>query len=235
MALKSFPGKHIIISLTVVSSLALIGYLYRVPLAEIAAKSFNFFSDREKISAIIEPFGASAPVVFMMVQLFQVLFAPIPGEASGFIGGYLFGTTLGFLYSSIALTAGSWLNFAIGRFLGKRYIRKLIPAVHLRRFDTILKRQGIIVIFLLFIFPGFPKDYLCLFLGLSAIPAKVFILLASIGRMPGTFMLSLQGASISEQNYPLFALVIGISLVIVFFAYRHREFLYQWVERLNNK
>lgn len=235
MALKSFPGKHIIISLTVVGSLALLGYLYRVPLAEIAAKSFNLFSDRERISTIIESFGASAPVVFMMVQLFQVLFAPIPGEASGFIGGYLFGTARGFLYSSIALTAGSWLNFVIGRFLGKRYIRKLIPAVHLTRFDTILKRQGIIVIFLLFIFPGFPKDYLCLFLGLSAIPAKVFILLAAIGRMPGTFMLSLQGASISEQNYPLFAFVIGISLVIVFFAYRHREFLYQWVEKFNNK
>lgn len=235
MALKSFSGKHIIISLTVVSSIALLGYLYRVELAEIVAKFFNFFSDRERISTTIESFGASAPVVFMMVQLFQVLFAPIPGEASGFIGGYLFGTTLGFLYSSIALTAGSWLNFVIGRFLGKRYIRKLIPAVHLTRFDTILKRQGIIVIFLLFIFPGFPKDYLCLFLGLSAIPAKVFILLATIGRMPGTFMLSLQGASISEQNYPLFALVIGISLVIVFFAYQHRDALYQWVERLNNK
>ena len=235
MALKSFLGKHIIIFLIVVGSFALLGYFYRVPLTEIAVKSFNFFSDRERISTIIESFGASAPVVFMMVQLFQVLFAPIPGEASGFIGGYLFGTARGFLFSSIALTAGSWLNFIIGRFLGKRYIRKLIPAVHLTRFDTILKRQGIIIIFLLFIFPGFPKDYLCLFLGLSAIPAKVFILLAAIGRMPGTFMLSLQGASISEQNYPLFALVIGISLVIVFFAYRHREFLYQWVERFNNK
>ncbi len=235
MALKSFLGKHIIIFLIVVGSFALLGYFYRVPLTEIAVKSFNFFSDRERISTIIESFGVGAPVVFMLAQLFQVLFAPIPGEASGFIGGYLFGTARGFLFSSIALTAGSWLNFIIGRFLGKRYIRKLIPAVHLTRFDTILKRQGIIIIFLLFIFPGFPKDYLCLFLGLSAIPAKVFILLAAIGRMPGTFMLSLQGASISEQNYPLFALVIGISLVIVFFAYRHREFLYQWVERFNNK
>jgi len=235
MALKSYANKHIIISLTLAGTLVLMGYLYRVPIAETAVKSFNLFSDRERISTIIESFGTGAPLMFMLVQLFQVLLAPIPGEASGFIGGYLFGTARGFLYSSIALTAGSWLNFVIGRFLGKRYIRKLIPAVHLTRFNTIIKRQGIIVIFLLFIFPGFPKDYLCLFLGLSAIPAKVFILLAATGRMPGTFMLSLQGASISEQNYPLFALIIGTSLIIVFFAYRYREFLYQWVERFNNK
>ena len=67
-------------------------------------------------------------MVFMGIQILQVIFAPVPGEATGFIGGYLFGVLEGFLYSSLALAIGSWINFSIGRFLGVRYVRKMIPA-----------------------------------------------------------------------------------------------------------
>ncbi len=235
MAIKSFSAKHIVLIFIILFSLALPGYFYRMQLWESVTQCYNFFIDREKVTTFITSFGMAAPVIFMIVQTLQVLFAPIPGEATGFIGGYLFGTTKGLLYSSLALTMGSLINFAIGRFLGKHYIRKLIPSVYLNRFDTIFKRQGIFVSFILFVFPGFPKDYFCFFLGLSSIPAKVFIIIACIGRMPGTFMLSLQGASIYEQNYNLFAIVLGLSIVVTLFAYRYRETLYQWVERFNNK
>ncbi|MBU4344361.1 MAG: VTT domain-containing protein [Desulfobacteraceae bacterium] len=235
MALKSFSGKHIALILIISLSLALPGYFYRMQLWESVMQCYNFFIDREKVKTFITSFGMAAPVVFMIIQTLQVLFAPIPGEATGFIGGYLFGAAKGFFYSSLALTVGSLINFAIGRFLGKHYIRKLIPSVYLNKFDTIFKHQGIFVSFILFVFPGFPKDYFCFFLGLSSIPAKVFIIIACIGRMPGTFMLSLQGASIYEQNYRLFALVLGLSVAITLFAYMHRKTLYQWVEKFNNK
>ncbi|MDO9565402.1 MAG: VTT domain-containing protein [Candidatus Desulfaltia sp.] len=235
MNLKSFSGKHIALILIILLAFALPGYFYRMQLWESVMQCYNFFIDREKVKTFITSFGMAAPVVFMIIQTLQVLFAPVPGEATGFIGGYLFGATKGFLYSSLALAVGSLINFAIGRFLGKHYIRKLIPSVYLNKFDTIFKHQGIFVSFILFVFPGFPKDYFCFFLGLSSIPAKVFIIIACIGRMPGTFILSLQGASIYEQNYKLFALVLGLSIVITLFAYRHRETLYQWVEKFNNK
>ncbi len=235
MVLKFFSAKHIALILIILFSLALPGYFYRTQLWESAAQCYNLFIDKEKISTFITSFGMAAPVIFMIIQTLQVLFAPVPGEATGFIGGYLFGATKGFLYSSLALTIGSLINFVIGRFLGKHYIRKLIPSIYLNRFDTICKRQGIFVCFLLFVFPGFPKDYFCFFLGLSAIPAKVFIIIACIGRMPATFMLSLHGASIYEQNYKLFAIILGLSIVIALFAYTRRETLYRWVERFNNK
>lgn len=235
MTLKSFSGKHIALILIILFSLALPGYFYRMQLWEGITQCYNFFIDIEKIKAFITSFGMAAPVIFMIIQTLQVLFAPVPGEATGFIGGYLFGATKGFLYSSLALTIGSLINFAIGRLLGKHYIRKLIPSIYLNRFNTILKRQGIFVSFILFVFPGFPKDYFCFFLGLSAIPARVFIIIACIGRMPGTFMLSLQGASIYEQNYKLFTIVLGLSIVVTLFAYIRRETLYQWAERINNK
>ena len=226
--------QHIITGV-VVCVLVVLGYLYRIPLWEKATYYYEIFTDREQIKAFVMSFGTGAPVVFIIIQILQVLLAPFPGEATGFIGGFLFGATKGFLYSSIGLTVGSLINFTIGRFLGKKFVRKLIPPAQLERMDNLVKHQGVIVLFALFVFPGFPKDYLCLFLGISAIPLKIFIILTAIGRMPGTLMLSLQGSYIFEQRYGWFALIVSVCLVLIFLAYRYREGLYRWIEKVNQK
>ena len=207
---------------------------YRDPIWENNSYFYHLISDRELVRDFIMSFGVGAPAAFMGIQILQVIFAPVPGEATGFIGGYLFGAFKGFLYSSIALTIGSLINFGIGRFLGVRFVRKMIPADKFERFNAKLKRQGIIVLFLLFVFPGFPKDYLCMFLGLSTLPLKVFILIAAIGRMPGTFLLSLQGEFLFEQNYAILGIVAACCAILAFLAYRYRENIYVWIERLNN-
>ena len=206
---------------------------YRDPIWENISYYFFLISDRERVRDFIMSFGAGAPAVFMIIQILQVTFAPVPGEVTGFVGGYLFGVLKGFLYSSIALSIGSLVNFGIGRFLGIRFVRQWIPADRFKRFDAMLKRQGIIVLFLLFIFPGFPKDYLCVFLGLSTLSLKMFILIAAIGRMPGTFLLSLQGEFLFEKNYAVLGIIAIGCAIAAFFAYRYRENLYLWIERLN--
>jgi len=210
-------------------------FWFRIPIWEKITDLFRLFSDREKIRLLISSFGASAPPVFMLVQILQVIFAPVPGEATGFIGGYLFGTLPGFIYSSIGLTVGSWLNFVIGRFVGERYVRKRIPAHQFEKIDGLVKRQGVIVLFILFLFPGFPKDYLCLALGVSTLPMKIFILLAGIGRMPGTFALSLQGEFLYEQNYVLLGVMIAACLILALLCYSYREKIYLWIERIENR
>jgi uncharacterized membrane protein YdjX (TVP38/TMEM64 family) len=193
----------------------------------------GLIADREWVRAAVESCGWAAPLAFIGIQITQVIAAPVPGEATGFIGGYLFGTMQGFLYSSIGLAIGSLVNFGIGRFLGERFVRRLIPEEKFKRIDRLINRQGVIAVFLMFIIPGFPKDYLSLALGLSTLPLKVFAILACIGRMPGTLVLSLQGASLYDQNYFLLAVVAAACLVLALLAYRFREPLYRWVEKMN--
>jgi uncharacterized membrane protein YdjX (TVP38/TMEM64 family) len=84
---------------------------------------------------------------------------------------------------------------------------------------------------LLFVFPGFPKDYLCLFLGVTVMPLKLFLLMATFGRMPGTLMLSLQGSMLFERMYGVFALILGVCGLAMFLAYRYRDNLYRWIEK----
>jgi len=86
----------------------------------------------------------------------------------------------------------------------------------------------------MFIIPGFPKDYLSLALGLTTLPVKVFAVLAVIGRMPGTLVLSLQGASLYDQNYFLVAVVAAACLLLVLLAYLWREPLYRWIENMSS-
>jgi uncharacterized membrane protein YdjX (TVP38/TMEM64 family) len=229
------PSRHrlwrLIALALVVLLVCLWAVAYRDAIVQALTTFYHLMLDREKTQAFINASGAYGPLVFMTVQLLQVILAPIPGEATGFIGGYLFGAAKGFAYSSISLAVGSWINFLIGRMLGRRLIRKIIPADKLQRMDKIVTHQGVLVIMLLFVFPGFPKDYLCLFLGVTVMPLKLFILMATFGRMPGTLMLSLQGSMLFERMYGVFVIILGICGLAMFLAYRYRENLYRWIEK----
>jgi uncharacterized membrane protein YdjX (TVP38/TMEM64 family) len=228
---RRLSGKWGLVLLSILLVLGLLLFFYGAELWGLIVRLFNFLSDREKTSAFIEGFGPAAPLVFMLVQVLQVLLAPVPGEATGFIGGYLFGVTKGFLLSSIALSMGSIINFGVGRFFGRRYVRKVIPPKYLARFDKVARPEGALIVFALFLFPGFPKDYLCLFLGLSSLPFKIFVLMATIGRIPGTFFLSLQGAMLFEQNYLVLVLATVFFSGMVLLGYYYRKSLYAWIEK----
>lgn len=193
-------------------------------------EGYRLISDREAIKAYLSSWGNAGPFVFILIQILQVLLAPVPGEFSGFAGGYVFGAAWGFIYSSIGLAAGSAINFGIGRALGFRLVRKLVSSSNLEKFDRFLSHQGLLVLLGMFLFPGFPKDYLCLLLGSTALPFKIFILLSGFGRMPGTLMLSLQGEFLFEGRYVLLAGVLAVGLLVGGLAYRWRRRLYQWAE-----
>jgi uncharacterized membrane protein YdjX (TVP38/TMEM64 family) len=215
--------------------LGIIVFLNRAPLWERVVTWYDIARNEEQVEAFLSVWGPiGAPLAFIGAQILQVVLAPIPGEACGFAGGYLFGTLPGLAYSTIGLAAGSVINFALGRMLGRRYVAKWIPADSLRRLDALAKRQGAILFFIFFVLPGFPKDYLCIFLGLTSLSAKVFILMAGIGRIPGTLMLSLQGAHAFQKDHAMLALLIAISLAFVIPAYIWRERIYVWINRVNS-
>ena len=196
---------------------------------------WQYVGDRERVKDLVSGAGSGAPLIFVLIQSLQVVLAPVPGEATGFIGGYLFGVLPGFAYSTVGLTLGSWANLFLGRVLGRRYVRRLVPRRQLKRFDAMIRHKGLMVVFLLFVFPGFPKDYLCLFLGMSELPIRVLLLLSCVGRSPGTLVLSLQGALLSEGDYFLLCLAVAVFAATggVFYLCRHR--FYRWVEKVEER
>ena len=192
---------------------------------------YDLMTDREWLRQTVNSMGWAAPLVFMSLQIGQVLFAPIPGELTGFLGGYVFGALNGFLLSTLGLAMGSMINFAIGHFLGEPMVRKLVRCETYDKYNQMVQYKGILVIFIFFLIPGFPKDYLCMFLGLTTLPARVFFVLSTVGRLPGTLALSLQGASIFEKDYLFFVVVTALSLLFALVCYLARDPLYRWISR----
>ncbi len=197
----------------------------------------NFFDlalEKEWVESVLKAAGPLAPLIFILIQSFQVVFAPIPGEATGFIGGYLFGVFPGLLYSTLGLTLGSVGAFLIARWLEKHYVARWIPAEVLQKFDFLMERQGALVSFILFLLPGFPKDYLCFVLGLSRMSLKLFLVICVLGRIPGTLLLTLQGAQVYKGNYYSTLVILGLCLVVIVVLAYYREEVYGWIKRFDH-
>jgi uncharacterized membrane protein YdjX (TVP38/TMEM64 family) len=191
----------------------------------------RFYSSKREVKQFLARFGPYAPLAFIILQALQVVVAPIPGEATGFLGGMLFGTWLSFIYSTIGLTLGSALAFGLGRWLGLPLVRRLVSDKVYHKFDFLARTGAELVTLIFFLIPGFPKDYLCFILGLSPLPLRTFLVLTTFGRMPGTWLLSVQGAKVGGGYYVEFVVFLTLAAVAAFLAYIFRDAVFEWVRR----
>jgi len=193
---------------------------------------YFFFEDKNKVIQLIKSYPHDE-LVFILLQIVQVIAAPIPGEVTGFIGGYIYGPFWGTIYSTIGLTLGSWLAFMLARFFGEPLLEKVVKKEVFEKFDHFMEHKGLSVSFLLFLIPGFPKDYLCYIMGVSRIPALTFIIISTIGRFFGTMMLSITGDIAEHEQYLLLALVVAAGIAVFTLAYYHRDRILEILK--NNK
>lgn len=175
----------------------------------------EFFLNEEKLKNFIKSLGPFGFIGFILIQALQVVAAPVPGEVTGLLGGYLYGTWLGLFLSTAGLTLGSVIAFLLGRLFGRPFIERVVAPVVLNKFDYLLHHKGIFIVFFLFLLPGFPKDYLSYFLGLSKLSISEFTAIAGIGRLLGTALLSLGGSYLRKQEYEKFMSLAGIALFVM--------------------
>ena len=180
---------------------------------------YVFFTSKDRIIDFVQRFHPYDEIVFILLQIVQVVAAPIPGELTGFIGGYIYGPVLGTIYSTIGLTLGSWLAFILAHFFGMPLLEKIVKPAVIEKFDHFMEHQGILVSFFLFLIPGFPKDYLCYIMGVSTMPVHTFLIISAAGRLFGTIMLSITGSSARRGHYFLLGCFVGAGIIIFITAY----------------
>jgi uncharacterized membrane protein YdjX (TVP38/TMEM64 family) len=186
-------------------------------------------TDEAFLKQTVEGLGILAPLIFISFQALQVIISPIPGEPVGILGGYLFGPWGGFFYSMIGLTLGSLACFAIGRWLGVHFVRKLVNARAWQRIGFIVEAEGAIICAVVFAIPGLPKDITCYLFGVSTIPFWVFAVVSTIARAPHTWVLSKQGAQAASGDYLELVLLTAAVLLVVLPAYYYRSRLMDWL------
>ena len=130
---------------------------------------------------------------------------------------------------ALGLTLGSWVAFELASALGRPFVERLVKKKIIERFNFVTTSAGVTTCFLLFLLPGFPKDYLCYVLGLSRMKLSTFLIISTLGRVPGTYVLTLQGASIRSHEYSMAVIVAVICVVVIFFGYVYRDSLFNWI------
>jgi len=196
---------------------------------------FHFFMNRERLVLWIHSLGAWGFAGFILLQVVQVVAAPIPGEATGVLGGYLYGPVMGVVLSTIGLTLGSYFAFSLSRYFGRPLTERFVDAKTMERFDYLLLHKGMFLVFLLFLIPGFPKDYLCYILGLGHLTTLEFLAIATTGRLLGTMLLTLGGMFLKNRQYYSFILLSGAAVVIVLLTIACRDRLERFFQTLHER
>jgi uncharacterized membrane protein YdjX (TVP38/TMEM64 family) len=217
--------------LLVIVGVLLIWISYDLGIIGLFIKVKNFFTSEERMKSFVDSFGPFGFVGFILLQVTQVVAAPVPGEVTGLLGGFLYGPVLGITLSTIGLTIGSYAAFALARTFGRPFVDKFVNKRVMKRFDYLLHHKGAFLVFLLFLIPGFPKDYLCYILGLGHLTTMEFLVIGGTGRLFGTVLLTLGGSYIRHHQYVRFFVLAGVAVVVVFIAMAYRD----RIERLFRK
>jgi len=184
-----------------------------------------FFENPDRLKNLIESYGIFAPLVFIVLQIIQIILAPIPGQITTVLGGWLFGTWGGIFYNSISIIFGSFLAFLIGRKFGRPVIKYFVSSPTIKKFDKFTNsRQSLLVIFLIFLLPFFPDDAICFLAGLTSIPLYLLVMVAILGRLPSIVIGVLFGNEIRYLNFQIVLIysIIFIIFISVYFVFRQK-------------
>lgn len=193
----------------------------------------SVFFEPEKARAVITQAGAWAPFLFIIMQIIQVLIAPIPGQVVGLIGGYLFGPFWGIVYTIVGSTIGFTLIFLLARRFGRPFVERFVPKRYMDKFDYLSTEKGALVFFLIFLLPAFPDDIISFIAGLTTIKISTLIIISISGRLPGYVILCLTGDGLTYKNFKLAFVTIFIIGMLLVISWWKREWLYEFVKQKN--
>ena len=213
-------------------SIALVALAIALTYFFIEQNLYKVFINKQNALRFVRSFGEYSVFVFVVLQVLQVVVPPIPGDVTGIIGGYLYGSILGTVYSTIGLILGSCLAFGLARLYGLPFVEKALKPEKIKQYDHFMTHQGAMISFVLFLIPGFPKDFLCYIMGLTHMSWWEFILISTFGRLFGTVLLSVIGSFVrNNQRVPLL-IILGTVAIILILAYFYRD---RWLEILKRR
>lgn len=181
----------------------------------------RFARQPEQFRAWVEGHGLWAPLAYAAMVFLQVVVAVIPGEPLEIAGGYAFGAWQGTALCLVGAVLGSVAVFALVRRWGRGLVEVFFPADKLEKLHFLLhaspKRTALL--WLIFTVPGTPKDLLCYFAGLTDLPWRTWLLIATVGRLPSIVTSTVGGSALGEQNYRAAIIAFAIALAVAGVGY----------------
>lgn len=186
------------------------------------------FSDTDAFKAFVDENYILSVFLLIFICAVQVIVALIPGELVEIASGYAFGAVPGALICLAGITLGSVIVLLIARKFGRRFVESLYPREKLESLPIINdpKKRNVFTA-LLFLIPGTPKDLITYIIGLTEMSIPLYILIATIARLPSIIMSTIGGHALGSNKF-IFALIAFIvSGVISLSGYLIYTFVFQ--------
>lgn len=181
--------------------------------------TWELFSDREQLRAVVEDSGPLAPVVYLLLLVFQAVVSPLPAPPVAFVGGFVFGTGWGFALTWTGALLGGAACFGLSRAFGRGLVTR---SERVRQLDSYVEEHGTLVVFVLRLIPLVSFDAISYAAGLSGLPFWKFLLATALGMIPGTFVfVYLGGASPGPGLYVALCALAALG-VAAYLYFRHR-------------
>lgn len=131
--------------------------------------NLGIFSSQAAMEAYLVDKQIMGPVIFILIQIVQVVIPIIPGGVSLLAGVIFFGAVPGFIYNYIGIVVGSLINFFLARYYGKSFILHIVSEESLEKYTKWTKNQKKFNWFfaICILAPVAPDDLLCLLAGLT--------------------------------------------------------------------
>lgn len=155
--------------------------------------NLGVFKDLDSLRGLVGDSIISGPIIFILIQILQVVIPIIPGGISTAAGVLLFGPYAGFIYNYVGICIGSIIIFLLGRRYGKPFILSMISDKTYNKYIGWLDNQNRFEkLFALAIFlPVAPDDALCLMAGLTNISVKKFTWIILLAKPLSIFLYSM--------------------------------------------
>lgn len=166
--------------------------------------------------------GFAGVFVLLGLQFLQIVVAIIPGEITQVAAGLIFGPWLGALIILVGCIISSAFIFMLVRKLGAPFVQSIVPTKQLSKFREFEKKGKLnIIVFILFLIPGLPKDTFSYLVPLTDMRMKDFIVLSNLGRIPGIVVSTYAASGFSQgriaQSIVIFVLAAIIALIGLIF------------------
>ncbi|EOF60439.1 hypothetical protein SE1_00406 [Enterococcus hirae EnGen0127] len=155
--------------------------------------NLGVFKDLNSLRGLVGDSIILGPIIFILIQILQVVIPIIPGGISTAAGVLIFGPYVGFIYNYVGICIGSIIIFLLGRRYGKPFILSMVSDKTYNKYVGWLDNQNRFEkLFALAIFlPVAPDDALCLMAGLTNISVKKYTWIILLAKPLSIFLYSM--------------------------------------------
>ncbi|MDO5491588.1 MAG: VTT domain-containing protein [Bacillota bacterium] len=191
------------------------------------------FSSIEAVEAFFARYRSQSILIYLGLQIIQIVICILPGAALQFSAGYLFHFWFGLLLTLTGAAIGTVLTYYLAGILGRDAMHLIFGEEKIQNMlEKINSKKGVIIVFLIYLIPGVPKDLCTYAAGLSEMKLKPFLILSMVGRTPAMMGSLLIGHQVQTGGYAAAAVIGGLAVVLCVLGVVFRRQITDFFDRI---